>query len=182
MTLYETRGGCIALCHRGCCIKICIRLLFPLKVHLLEVWIDVLTANSCSHMKAKSVQQSPSLCRTLFHSCSERAVCVRAPRLQRSTDGTERTRARSRLCGLPCSFSQSKCSGKWRRCIKTWPGQQRGMDADFFFSAENFNHAFIQVRLRDRNWINRNMSVCSGFRYVTLVLARKFLHPKLKYH
>lgn len=153
VTLYETRGGCIALRHRGCCIKICIRLLFPLKVHLLEVWIDVLTANSCSHMKAKSVQQSPSLCRTPFHSCSARAVCVRAPRLQRSTDGTERTRARSRLCGLPCSFSQSKCSGKWRRCIKTWPGQQPGMDADFFFflSAENFNHAFIQVRLRDRN-------------------------------
>lgn len=76
MTLYETRGGCIALCHRGCCIKICIRLLFPLKVHLLEVWIDVLMANSCSHMKAKSVQQSPSLCRTLFHSCSEREQCV----------------------------------------------------------------------------------------------------------
>lgn len=126
----------------GCCIKICLRLLSPLKVHLvcLEVWIDVLMANSCSRKKRKKwkitqsppARQSPSLSNlsTRVSECVSPRVCewVSAPLL--ALHWRDWTGGRSRLCGLlPFSFNQSKSSGKWRRCIKTWPGQQRGMDA-----------------------------------------------------
>ena len=51
VTVYGTRGGCIALRQRGCCIKSCLRSLLLRKLHLLslQMWIDVsLMANSCS--------------------------------------------------------------------------------------------------------------------------------------
>lgn len=57
-----------------------------------------------------------------------RDVSARVSEPVRCADRTE-SGGRSSLCGLPCSFSQSKGSGKWRRCVKTWPGQQRGMEA-----------------------------------------------------
>lgn len=79
--------------------------------------------------KSKSSGKCPPLSLSLSHlsrvQTSVCELCVR--RASRSTDGTE-LGGRSRLCGLPCSFSQSKCSGKWWRCIKTWPGQRQGMD------------------------------------------------------
>lgn len=51
VTVYGTRGGCIALRQRGCCTKSCLRSLLLWKLHLLslQMWIDVsLMANSCS--------------------------------------------------------------------------------------------------------------------------------------
>lgn len=47
VTVYGTRGGCIV--RKDVAFKICLRLLFPWKVHFcLQTWIDVLVANSCS--------------------------------------------------------------------------------------------------------------------------------------
>lgn len=86
-------------------------------------WWQIHAPISPQHQKSKSSGESLS-CRT-FHACRRSVwsrMCVR--RASRSTDGTEPGGGRSSLCGLPCSFSQSKCAGKWRRCIKTWPGQR----------------------------------------------------------
>lgn len=115
--VYRVRCGRIVLRQRrGCCVKTWLRLIFLSKVHQIcsDVWIDTLKVNSCSLAKSKSNTRRVSLSRT-FSACE--------------FHWRDWTGGRSRLCGLPCSFSQSKCSGEWRRCIKTWPGQQRGMEA-----------------------------------------------------
>lgn len=75
-------------------------------------------------------------------------LCMRAPRL--ALHWWDWTGGRSCLCGLPCSFSQSKCSGKWRRCIKTWPGQQRGMD-DVYYLAYMVNGS-LGFNVQTNHW------------------------------